>query len=136
MKTQLQELERRLFDDNDEEEDVRNCSVVSALTTSEWSEIVQNLVTPKPLPTSPATSSSSSSSTATSSSPSHATPNSSYKQLLMDSAAVISEGKIEIATSITGGLKKASNALPGDLEPCRSWGCRGASKSMGCEMGW
>ncbi|XXG67406.1 hypothetical protein AAC387_Pa06g0764 [Persea americana] len=39
MKTQLQELERRLFDDNnDEEEDVRNYSVVSALTTSEWSD--------------------------------------------------------------------------------------------------
>ncbi|XXG56255.1 hypothetical protein AAC387_Pa03g3723 [Persea americana] len=96
---------------------------------------MQNLITPKPLPTSPATSFSSSS-TATSSSPSQATPNSSYKQLLMDSAAVISEGKIEIATSIIAGLKRASNTLARDLEPRRSWGCRGASKSTGCEMGW
>ncbi|XXG77653.1 hypothetical protein AAC387_Pa08g1763 [Persea americana] len=117
MKNQLQELERRLFDDDDddEEEDGRNRSAVSALTTSEWSETVQNLITPKPLPPSPATSSSSSS-TATSSSPSQATPNSSYKQLLMDAAAAISEGKIAIATSIIAGLKRASNALGGDLE--------------------
>lgn len=118
MKNQLQELERRLFEDDDddeEEEDGRNCSTVSALTTSEWSETVQNLITPKPLPTSPATSSSSTS-TAASSSPSQATPNSSYKQLLMDSAAAISEWKIEIATSIIAGLKRASNALSGDPE--------------------
>ncbi|RWR86577.1 scarecrow-like protein 8 [Cinnamomum micranthum f. kanehirae] len=118
MKNQLQELERRLFEDDDdeeEEEDGRNCSTVSALTTSEWSETVQNLLTPKPLPTSPATSSSSTS-TAASSSPSQATPNSSYKQLLMDSAAAISEWKMEIATSIIAGLKRASNALSGDPE--------------------
>ena len=125
MKNQLQELERRLFDDDDdeEEEDGRNCSAVSALTTSEWSETVQNLITPKPLPTSPATSSSSSSSTATSFSRSQATPNSSYKQLLMDSATAISEGTIGIAASIIAGLKRALKALAGDLEPCRSWGC-------------
>lgn len=118
MKNQLQELERRLFEDDDddeEEEDGRNCSTVSALTTSEWSETVQNLITPKPLPTSPATSSSSTS-TAASSSPSQATLNSSYKQLLMDSAAAISEWKMEIATSIIAGLKRASNALSGDPE--------------------
>lgn len=116
MKDRLQELERHLFDDGEEEEEKENgnCSAVSALTSSEWTETVQNLITPKLLPTSPATSSSSS--TATSSSPAPANTNSSCKQLLMDSAAAISEGKMKVAAAILAGLKMVSNGGSGDPE--------------------
>lgn len=103
MRNQLQELERQLLDDNDDE------SSVSAVTSSEWSETMQNLITPKPLSPSPTTSSSSSSS---SSSP----PSSSSKQLLLDSAAAISEGKTDAAAAILGRLKPVPNPRSGDPE--------------------
>lgn len=108
MRNRLQELERQLLDDDEED-----CSAVSAVTTSGWSETMQNLITPKHNPTSPTSSSSSSITTSTSPSPPSA---SSSKQLLFDSVTAISEGKTETAAGILARLKQVSNPHSGDAE--------------------
>lgn len=117
MRNRLQELEKQLFDD-DEDEDAGNGSGsgsgISSVTSSEWSVTMKNLMTPKPLPTSPTTSSSSSTIT-TLSSPSPSQPcSSTSKQLLVDSATAISEGKTEAAVGILTRLKQVSNPRSGD----------------------
>ncbi|KAH0978897.1 hypothetical protein GBA52_006074 [Prunus armeniaca] len=95
----LQELEKQLLDDNDEEDEGDAVSVITK-TSSEWSETIQNLIGPgpgqsqKPVSPSPTSSSSSSSSVA---SPASSTCS---KQSLMEAATAISEGKSEAAAEI------------------------------------
>ncbi|KAJ8626353.1 hypothetical protein MRB53_019660 [Persea americana] len=108
IRNRLQELERQLLDDDEED-----TSAVSAVTNSGWSETMQNLITPKPNPTSPTSSSSSTTTTSASSSP---PSSSSSKQLVFDSAAAISEGKAETAAGILTRLKQVSNPRSGDAE--------------------
>ncbi|XP_022736602.1 scarecrow-like protein 8 isoform X2 [Durio zibethinus] len=108
MMNQLQELEKQLLDDdNDEEGDA-----VSVITNnnSEWSETIQNLVSSgspnnpiAPSPTSSTTSSSSSTSSA-------ASPSSTCsKQTIMEAASAISEGKIDVVNEILTRLAQVAN---------------------------
>ncbi|XP_073297766.1 scarecrow-like protein 8 [Primulina huaijiensis] len=95
----LQELEKQLLGDEDEGE------AASVVTSSEWSETIQNLINPaqKPISTSPTSSSSSCSST--SASPPLPCP----KQSLVDAALAISEGKPEIAADILTRLQQVAS---------------------------
>ncbi|XP_059667117.1 scarecrow-like protein 8 [Cornus florida] len=102
MMYQLQEIEKQLLDDSDDEEG----DTVSVITNSEWSETIQSLISPggqKPISPSPTSSSSSCSSS--SASPPTVCP----KQSLMDAASAISEGKTEAATEILTRLSQISN---------------------------
>ncbi|GMJ00417.1 SCARECROW-like 8 [Hibiscus trionum] len=108
MMNQLQELEKQLLDDeNDDEGDA-----VSVITNSksEWSETIQNLISSDspinpvaPSPTSPTSSSSSSMSVA---SPAAACS----KQTIMEAASAISEGKTDAANEILTRLAQIGNA--------------------------
>ncbi|KAI4347577.1 hypothetical protein L6164_008379 [Bauhinia variegata] len=103
---QLQELEKQLLEDNDEEEG----DTVSVITNSEWSDTIQNLnlIAPgqKPISSSPTTSTTSS----TSSSSSVASPASGCsRQSIMEAASAISEGKTEAASEILARLSQFSN---------------------------
>ncbi|CAN6705776.1 unnamed protein product [Malus baccata var. baccata] len=96
----LQELEKQLLDDNDEDDEGDAVSVITK-TNSEWSETIQNLMgsaapsqCQKPVSPSPTSSSSSSSSVA---SPASSTCS---KQSLLEAATAISEGKSEAAAEI------------------------------------
>lgn len=101
MNHRLQELEKELLGDEEDEEEA-----VSAVTNSEWSETIQNLIDSSRKPTSLSpTSSSSSSCSSTSSSP----PIRCTKQHLIDAAAAISDGKFESAAEILGRLQQISN---------------------------
>ncbi|PON97006.1 GRAS transcription factor [Trema orientale] len=111
MNHRLQELEKELLDDIDEGEG----DPVSAITnnsSSEWSETIQNLISPnqtqKPVSPSP-TSSSSSSSSSSVASPASSTCS---KQSLMEAASAISEGKPEAASEILTRLTQVSNPRP------------------------
>ncbi|KAJ4953857.1 hypothetical protein NE237_030689 [Protea cynaroides] len=115
MRNRLQELEKQLLDDIDGDEG--DAGSVITNNNSEWSETANLITTPsqnqnqnqKPLSPSPTSSSSSSSS-------SSASPSScSSKQVLLDAAAAISEGKMEAATATLARLKQVSNAR-GDPE--------------------
>ncbi|GER46675.1 scarecrow-like transcription factor SCL8-L protein [Striga asiatica] len=88
MSHKLLELEKQLLGDDEEGE------TVSAVTDSEWSDTIQNLIGParKPISSSP-TSSSSSCSSAT---PALPCP----KQALIDAAAAVSDGRPEAAAEI------------------------------------
>ncbi|KAJ8752849.1 hypothetical protein K2173_008584 [Erythroxylum novogranatense] len=102
MKNQLEELEKQLLDDNDEEGDA-----VSAITNanSEWSETIQSLISvSSPNPMAPSPSSSSSSTTSVT----NPVPNCS-KQTLVEAASAISEGKFDVATEILKCMAKVSN---------------------------
>ncbi|PIA49261.1 hypothetical protein AQUCO_01300249v1 [Aquilegia coerulea] len=120
MRNTLQELEKQLLDDN-EDDDVEGGGeggdVVSIVTSSEWSETMQNLITPnhqisnKKPPFSPSPTSSSSSSSASSSSP----QTSSSKQTFIDIATAISDGNLDIATTKLDHLSQVSN-FHGDSE--------------------
>lgn len=107
----LQELEKQLLDDNDEEEG----DPVSAITNnsnSEWSETIQNLISPNQSqkPVSPSPTSSSSSSSSSVASPATTTCS---KQSLMEAASAISEGKTETAAEILTRLGQVvSNSNP------------------------
>ncbi|XP_015878424.3 scarecrow-like protein 8 [Ziziphus jujuba] len=111
MDHRLQELEKELLDDNDEEEG--DAVSVITNTNSEWSETIQNLISPnqsqsqsqsqKPVSPSPTSSSSSSSSVA---SPASSTCS---KQSLLEAASAISEGKPESAAEILTRLSQVSN---------------------------
>lgn len=109
MNHRLQELEKQLLDDNDEDEGDA-VSVITNNTNSEWSETIQNLISPnqsqKPVSPSPTSSSSSSSSVA---SPASSTCS---KQSLMEAASAISEGKPEAAAEILTRLNQVSNPNP------------------------
>ncbi|XP_061996028.1 scarecrow-like protein 8 [Rosa rugosa] len=107
----LQELEKQLLDDNDEEEEGGDAVSVITKTNSEWSETIQNLIGPnqttqKPVSPSPTSSSSSSSSVA---SPATLTCS---KQSLMEAASAISEGKSEAAAEILTRLAQVTNPRP------------------------
>ncbi|KAF4356502.1 hypothetical protein F8388_026974 [Cannabis sativa] len=110
MNTRLQELEKQLLDDNEDEEG----DPVSAITNnSEWSETIQNLISPnqtqKPVSPSP-TSSSSSSSSSSVASPAILTFS---KQSVMEAALAISDGKTESANEILTRLStQVSNPRP------------------------
>ncbi|XVE58490.1 hypothetical protein DITRI_Ditri04bG0173600 [Diplodiscus trichospermus] len=109
MMNQLQELEKQLLDDdNDDEGDA--VSVITN-TNSEWSETIQNLISSSspnnPIAPSP-TSSTTSSSSSTSSVPSPASPCS--KQTIMEAASAISEGKSDIVNEIFSRLAQVANA--------------------------
>lgn len=108
MDHRLQELEKQLLDDNDEEDG--DAASVITNTNSEWSETIQNLISPnqsqKPVSPSPTSSSSSSSSVA---SPASSTCS---KQSLMEAASAISEGRPEAAAEILTRMTHVSNPRP------------------------
>ncbi|XP_042477212.1 scarecrow-like protein 8 [Macadamia integrifolia] len=107
MRNQLQELEKQLLDDIDEDEE--DAGSVITNSNSEWSETVNLITTPiqnqKQKPLSPSPTSSSSSSSSSSASPYSC----SSKQSLLDAATAISEGKMEAATATLARLKQVSN---------------------------
>ncbi|XP_043696878.1 scarecrow-like protein 8 [Telopea speciosissima] len=115
MRNQLQELEKQLLDDIDEDEG--DAGSVITNNNSEWSETANLITTPiqkqnqKPLSPSSTSSSSSSSSSSSLTSPYSC----SSKQSLLDAAAAISEGKMEATTATLARLKQVSNAR-GDPE--------------------
>nr|AYM54753.1 scarecrow-like protein 8-like transcript variant X1 [Cymbidium ensifolium] len=97
--SRLQQLERQLFDDEDDEFSMSNGS---AMANSEWSETMQKLIsTQKPLSNSPTSSSSSSSSSLAASS----------RQMLLDTATAISVGNLDSAAANLSFLKSAANKL-------------------------
>ncbi|KAF6157688.1 hypothetical protein GIB67_037261 [Kingdonia uniflora] len=108
LRNQLQELEKQLLDDTDEDGSNHD-DVLSVFSNSEWCENL--LVTPtqpqnqKQTPFSPSETSSSSSSSTSVASPSI----SSTKQSLIDIATAISEGNTETATVTLKTLKQFSN---------------------------
>lgn len=112
MNHRLQELEKQLLDDNDEE-DGDPVSAITNNSNSEWSETIQNLISPnqttqKPVSPSPTSSSSSSSSSSVASPATSACS----KQSLMEAASAISEGKLEAACEILTRLTHVSNPRP------------------------
>ncbi|XVF09919.1 hypothetical protein REPUB_Repub07fG0138800 [Reevesia pubescens] len=114
MMNQLQELEKQLLDDdNDEEGDA--VSVITN-TNSEWSETIQNFISSSS-PTNPIAPSPSSSTTSSSSCTSSvASPASTCsKQTIMEAASAISEGKPDIVNEILTRLAQVANAK-GNLE--------------------
>ncbi|KAF2312242.1 hypothetical protein GH714_028719 [Hevea brasiliensis] len=109
MMNRLQELEKQLLDDNEDDEG----DAVSVITNgnSEWSETIQNLITSSsanlisPSPTS-------SSSSPCSSSTSVTTPvHNCSKQTLLDAASAIYEGKTGVAT-LKSRVNPAENPPP------------------------
>ncbi|XP_050384869.1 scarecrow-like protein 8 [Argentina anserina] len=107
----LQELEKQLLDDNDEEEEAGDAVSVITKTSSDWTETIQNLISPnqtiqKPISPSPTSSSSSSSSVV---SPATLTCS---KQSLMEAASAIAEGKPEPAAEILTRLTQVTNPRP------------------------
>lgn len=113
--TLLQELEKQLLEDNDEEGETETASVI---TTSEWSETYQNLIGPGPGPgpgqaqaqAQKLVSSSPTSSTTSSTSSSAASPASvCSKQTLIEAANAISEGKNDVALEILNRLVQNLN---------------------------
>ncbi|KAJ7969899.1 Scarecrow-like protein [Quillaja saponaria] len=100
----LQELEKQLLEDNDEEEG----DAVSVITNNEWSETIQNLISPNQNPISPSPTSSTTSSASSSSSVVSPAPSCS-KQSLMEAASAISEGKLEAASEILTRLALVSS---------------------------
>ena len=106
MDPRLQELEKQLLEDNEEEEGDA-VSVITSSATNEWSETIQSLISPgqKPISSSPTSSTTSSTSSSSVASPASA----SSKQSLMEAASAISEGKSETATEILMRLSQVSN---------------------------
>ncbi|QCD94789.1 DELLA protein [Vigna unguiculata] len=103
MDHRLLELEKQLLEDNDEDEG--EADAASVITTSEWSETYQNLISPGPVQKLVSTSPTSSTTSSTSSSSSIASPASGCsKQTLMEAASAIVEGKYDMATEILNRL--------------------------------
>ncbi|KAL0304300.1 UNVERIFIED_CONTAM: Scarecrow-like protein 8 [Sesamum radiatum] len=100
MNHRLQELEKQLLGDEEDGE------AVSVVTNSEWSETIQSLMGPTQKPISPSPTSSSSSCSSTSASPALPCP----KQMLIDAAVAISEGKPEAAAELLTRLQQVANA--------------------------
>ncbi|KAK7853885.1 scarecrow-like protein 8 [Quercus suber] len=110
MNDRLQELEKQLLDDDDDDVNEEENDAVSVITNanSEWSETIQNLISPTsqkpPISLSPTSSSSSSSSSSV------ASPGSTCsKQCIIDAATNISEGKSQVASEILTRLARFSN---------------------------
>ncbi|RCV35070.1 hypothetical protein SEVIR_7G221400v4 [Setaria viridis] len=130
----LQELEKQLFDDDDDESVAAMSGTGSAVTNSEWEETIQQLnsITAAPSPGLPASAtpnnnnnanagmtrspSNSSSSTASSSaSCSPPTPGAASRQLLSEAAVALADGNHEAAATHLVALKRAANQH-GDAE--------------------
>lgn len=91
MMNRLQDLEKQLLEDNNEDEE----DTVSVVTNNdEWSETIKNLITPSGNHLSPASSTSSCSSSMES------PPVTSPKQSIVEAATAISEGKMDVAGEI------------------------------------
>ncbi|GAA0144667.1 hypothetical protein LIER_27415 [Lithospermum erythrorhizon] len=107
MMNRLQELEKELLDDNDDEG--QGANEVSGVINSEWSETYQkNLMvnqTSQQQPISLSPTSSSSSCSSTSASPTQTSP----KQLISDAASAISEGKSNDAAEFLTRLSNMAN---------------------------
>ncbi|CAL5405115.1 unnamed protein product [Camellia sinensis] len=91
MMNRLQELEKQLLDDNDDDE----ADTVSVITNSAWSETIQSLISPSP--------------TSSSSSASVSAPPICPKQTVIEVASAISEGKTEAASEILSRLNQVAN---------------------------
>ncbi|XP_019149665.1 PREDICTED: scarecrow-like protein 8 [Ipomoea nil] len=121
MMNRLQELEKQLLDDIDEEEEG---DTVSAVTNSEWSETIQSLISPAQTPTqtqtqgpteyqnqnnkpqiSPSPTSSTSSCASSMECPAITCP----KQAISEAATAIAEGKNEVASEILTRLAQVAN---------------------------
>jgi hypothetical protein len=105
------ELEKQLLEDNDEEGEQ---DAVSGITNSEWSETIQNLISFEKNPTQKPDSYSPTSSTTSlnSCSSSVLSPASGCsKQLLMEAATAISEGKMEYASEILNRMAQNLNPI-------------------------
>lgn len=94
--SRLQQLERQLLDDEDDELSI---SDGSAVAKSEWSETMQKLISSQKPPSNSPTSSSSSSSIA------------SLRQMLLDTATAISAGNLDAAAANLSFLNSAANKL-------------------------
>ncbi|WOG92844.1 hypothetical protein DCAR_0312121 [Daucus carota subsp. sativus] len=99
MMHRLQELEKALLDDDEDQNDV--VAATSVVTNSEWSDTIQRLIGTDHTTVSPSPASSSSSC----SSPSIICA----KQSLTEAATAISEGKLDIANEILTRVSKVSN---------------------------
>jgi len=129
----LQELEKQLLNDDDDEPVAAMSGTGSAVTNSEWEETIQQLnsITAAPSPGLPAAAapnnnnanagmtrspSNSSSSTASSSaSCSPPTPGAASRQLLSEAAVALADGNHEAAATHLAALKRAANQH-GDAE--------------------
>ncbi|RZB44203.1 scarecrow-like protein 8 [Glycine soja] len=97
----LQELEKQLLEDNEDEQGDAVSVITTTTTTSEWSHTIQNLITPqKPTSSSPTSSTTSSNSSVESTS---------SKQSLTEAAIAISEGRFDTATEILTRLLQNSD---------------------------
>lgn len=109
----LQELEKRLLDDNDEEEG----DTVSVVTNNEWSETIQNLISPcqsqnqnqNQNQNQKLASLSPSSSTSSCASSTESPPISCPKQSIIEAATAISEGKTDVAVDMLTRLSQVAN---------------------------
>ncbi|MED6171263.1 GRAS protein [Stylosanthes scabra] len=102
----LLELEKQLLEDEEEEGEADAASVI---TTSEWSETIQNLMGNGPAQKPASSSPTSSTTSSTSSSSSVASPAiACWKQTLMEAASAIAEGKQDSATEILARLSQVS----------------------------
>ncbi|KAF8651685.1 hypothetical protein HU200_063198 [Digitaria exilis] len=130
----LQELEKQLLDDDEEEPVAAMSGTGSAVTNSEWEETIQQLnsITAAPSPGLPAApppapnnnanagmtrspSNSSSSTASSSASCSPPTPGAASRQLLSEAAVAIADGNHEAAAAHLAALKRAANQH-GDAE--------------------
>ncbi|KAH7855040.1 hypothetical protein Vadar_020558 [Vaccinium darrowii] len=101
MMNRLQELEKQLLNDDNDDLQGGEGDAVSVVTNSEWCETILNIQ--KPISPSPTSSSSSCSSSSAS------PPISCPKQSLIEAASAISEGKTEAAVEILNRLNLVSN---------------------------
>ncbi|KAK4363045.1 hypothetical protein RND71_018286 [Anisodus tanguticus] len=106
----LQELEKQLLDDNDDEDEGDTVSVV---TNNEWSETIQNLISPSPNQihnqNKKLASLSPSSSTSSCASSTESPPITCPKQSLIEAATAISDGKNDVAVEILTRLSQVAN---------------------------
>ncbi|CAN4085861.1 unnamed protein product [Withania somnifera] len=103
----LQELEKQLLDDNDEVEG----DAVSVVTNNEWSDTIQNLISPcqNQNQNQKLASLSPSSSTSSCASSTESPPISCRKQSIIEAATAISEGKTDVAVEILTRLSQVAN---------------------------
>nr|AIE54282.1 GRAS10 protein [Nicotiana tabacum] len=118
MMNQLQELEKQLLDDNDEEDG----DTVSVVTNNEWSETIQNLISPcqsqnqNQNQNQKLASLSPSSSTSSCASSTESPPISCPKQSITEAATAISEGINHVAVEILTRLSQVSNVRGSSIQ--------------------
>ncbi|OIW06355.1 hypothetical protein TanjilG_15000 [Lupinus angustifolius] len=106
MENRLQELEKQLLEDNDEEEE--EADRASVITNNEWSETIQNLISTNPAQKPVSSSPTSSTTSSTSSSCSIVSPSCS-RQAILEAASAIYEGKNETASEILARLSRVGS---------------------------